>query len=132
MSFKLRSLAPKVLGARLLKKGSSKKAPQKLNMLNRIFNHQSKTIFSAAVILGAASLMSRILGLVRESIFAAKFGAGDTMDIYNAAFRIPDLVYSLLVLGALSAGFVPIFTAYYRGQPLISPQTRASGQRPSN
>ncbi|OGZ32635.1 MAG: murein biosynthesis integral membrane protein MurJ [Candidatus Portnoybacteria bacterium RIFCSPLOWO2_12_FULL_39_9] len=117
MSFKLRSLAPKVLGARLLKKGSSKKAPQKLNMLNRIFNHQSKTIFSAAVILGAASLMSRILGLVRESIFAAKFGAGDTMDIYNAAFRIPDLVYSLLVLGALSAGFVPIFTAYYRGQP---------------
>ncbi|OGZ39421.1 MAG: murein biosynthesis integral membrane protein MurJ [Candidatus Portnoybacteria bacterium RIFCSPHIGHO2_12_FULL_40_11] len=81
-------------------------------MFTRIFNHQSKTIFSAAVILGAASLMSRFLGLVRESIFASKFGAGDVMDIYNAAFRIPDLVYGLLVVGALSAGFIPVFTDY--------------------
>lgn len=81
-------------------------------MFNRIFNHQSKTVFSAAVILGAASLVSRILGLIRESIFAAKFGAGDVMDIYNAAFLLPDLVYNLLVLGALSAGFIPVFSSY--------------------
>jgi putative peptidoglycan lipid II flippase len=85
-----------------------------MSMLKRIFNSQSKTIFSAAVILGAASLGSRILGLVRESIFATRFGAGDMMDIYNAAFRIPDLVYSLLVVGALSAGFIPVFTSYFK------------------
>ncbi|MFH1460860.1 MAG: murein biosynthesis integral membrane protein MurJ [Patescibacteria group bacterium] len=81
-------------------------------MLDRFFNSQSKTIASAAVILGAASLISRVLGLIRDRILAGSFGAGDQLDIYYAAFRIPDLVYSLLVLGAISAGFMPVFINY--------------------
>ena len=81
-------------------------------MFKKLFNTQSKTIAAAAVILGAASLVSRLLGLFRDRILAGQFGAGDELDIYYAAFRIPDLVYSLLVLGAISAGFIPVFVKY--------------------
>jgi len=83
-------------------------------MIKSLFNSKSKTIVSAAVILGAASLISRVLGLVRDRILAGTFGAGDELDIYYAAFRIPDLVYSLLVLGAISAGFIPVFIGYLK------------------
>jgi len=81
-------------------------------MLKKFFNNKSKTIASAAVILGAASLVSRLLGLVRDRILAGKFGAGSELDIYYVAFRIPDLVYSVLVLGAITAGFIPVFINY--------------------
>jgi len=81
-------------------------------MIKSFLNNQSKTIAAAAVILGAASLISRLLGLFRDRILAGRFGAGDQLDIYYAAFRIPDLVYSLLVLGAISAGFIPVFISY--------------------
>jgi len=83
-------------------------------VLKKFLNNKSKTIVSAAVILGAASLVSRLLGLVRDRILAGTFGAGDELDIYYAAFRIPDLVYSLLVLGAISAGFIPVFVGYLK------------------
>jgi len=81
---------------------------------NKILNGQSQTITSAAIILAAASLASRILGLVRDRLLAGTFGAGDTLDIYYAAFRIPDLVYNLLILGALSAGFIPVFVSLWQ------------------
>lgn len=81
-------------------------------MLKKIFNSQSKTITSAAIILGAASLVSRLLGVLRDRVLAGEFGAGAELDMYYAAFRIPDLIFNLLVLGALSAGFIPIFTSY--------------------
>lgn len=79
-------------------------------MISRLLNGESKTITSAAIIVGAASLASRFLGIIRDRILAGQFGAGDILDTYYAAFRIPDLIYNLLVLGALSAGFIPIFT----------------------
>lgn len=81
-------------------------------MLKRFFNTQTKNITTAAFVLGAASLVSRVLGLFRDRILAGQFGAGDELDVYYAAFRIPDLVYSLLVLGAVSAGFIPVFISY--------------------
>lgn len=55
---------------------------------------------------------SRILGFFRDRLLASSFGAGDLLDVYYAAFRLPDLVYGLLVLGALSAAFVPVFTNF--------------------
>jgi len=87
-------------------------------MFKRIFQSQSKTIAAAAFILGAASLVSRLLGLFRDRILAGQFGAGDELDVYYAAFRMPDLVYSLLVLGAISAGFIPVFVSYLDTKPL--------------
>jgi putative peptidoglycan lipid II flippase len=60
----------------------------------------------------AATLTSRILGLVRDQVLAAVFGAGDAMDAFNIAARIPNLVRDLFAEGAMSAAFVPTFTRY--------------------
>jgi putative peptidoglycan lipid II flippase len=80
-------------------------------LANSIFNFQpSHSIVSAAFLITVAGILSRILGLFRDRLLAASFGAGDTLDAYYAAFRIPDLIYNLLILGALSAAFIPIFT----------------------
>lgn len=78
-------------------------------MIQKLLNKQSHTITGAAIIIGAASFVSRIIGMVRDRLFAHYFGAGDITDAYYAAFKIPDLVYNLLVVGALSAGFIPTF-----------------------
>ncbi len=81
---------------------------------NKILNGQSRTIASAALILALTSLASRFLGLIRDRLLAGHFGAGDTLDVYYAAFRIPDTIYNLLVLGALSAGFIPVFVSLWK------------------
>ncbi|MFA6428113.1 MAG: murein biosynthesis integral membrane protein MurJ [Candidatus Buchananbacteria bacterium] len=78
----------------------------------KILNKQSKNITSAAIIIGGTSLASRVLGMFRDRILAGEFGTSNILDAYYAAFRIPDLVYNLLVLGALSAGLIPVFSAY--------------------
>jgi putative peptidoglycan lipid II flippase len=57
-------------------------------------------------------MASRILGVVREQVLAALFGAGDAMDAYNVAFRIPNLVRDLFAEGAMSSAFVPTFTRH--------------------
>ncbi|MFA6416602.1 MAG: murein biosynthesis integral membrane protein MurJ [Patescibacteria group bacterium] len=80
-------------------------------MFKRIFNRQINNITVAAALVAFSSLISRVLGVVRDRILAGRFGAGSTLDIYYAAFRIPDLIFNLIVLGALSAGFIPIFTS---------------------
>ncbi len=68
------------------------------------------SIVSAALILGASSLVSRIIGLLRDRTFTTLFGAGDIFDAFVAAFRIPDFIFNLVVVGALSAAFIPMFT----------------------
>jgi len=56
---------------------------------------------------------SYFFGFVRDRIFAHTFGLSRTLDIYNAAFVLPDLLQSLFIGTALSAAFVPIFTKLY-------------------
>ncbi len=67
---------------------------------------------------GAATLLSRVLGLVREQVMATLFGAGLATDAFNVAFRIPNLLRDLFAEGAMSSAFVPTFTEYQkvRGQ----------------
>lgn len=85
---------------------------KKLFSNNIIFNSTpSKSVVSAAFVITIAGLASRILGLFRDRLLASTFGAGDTLDVYYAAFRVPDLIYNLLILGALSAAFIPVFTS---------------------
>lgn len=69
-----------------------------------------ESITAAAFIIALSGFASRFLGLFRDRVLASQFGAGDTLDAYYAAFRIPDLLYNLLILGALSAAFIPVFT----------------------
>ncbi|MGM9572066.1 MAG: murein biosynthesis integral membrane protein MurJ, partial [bacterium] len=72
----------------------------------------SHKIAKAAGILMIAILLSRILGFVREAVMGMQFGSNWMTDAYIAAFTIPDLVYYLLIGGALSAAFIPVFTDY--------------------
>jgi len=76
-------------------------------------DNRSGSIIFAATILAVASVLSRLLGLLRDRLLAGNFGAGDTLDVYYAAFRLPDLIYNLLVMGALSAGFIPVFVSLW-------------------
>lgn len=78
-------------------------------MIKKIFLKKINSITLAAFFIAFSSLISRFLGIFRDRILAGEFGAGAELDVYYAAFRIPDLVFNLLVLGALSAGFIPVF-----------------------
>jgi putative peptidoglycan lipid II flippase len=79
-------------------------------MWKKLFGQKINSITVAAVLVAASSLISRLLGVLRDRILAGQFGAGQQLDIYYAAFRVPDLLFNLIVLGALSAGFIPIFS----------------------
>ncbi len=80
-------------------------------MIKKIFSGQINSINLAALLVALSSLVSRFLGVFRDRILAGEFGADRTLDIYYLSFRVPDLVFNLLVLGALSAGFIPIFSS---------------------
>lgn len=60
----------------------------------------------------ASLFLSRVLGVLRDSIMAAKFGRGPMTDAYVLAFQIPDLIFFLIAGGALSSAFIPVFSEY--------------------
>jgi putative peptidoglycan lipid II flippase len=63
-------------------------------------------------------VLSRTVGLLREMVVAAQFGAGAELDAYLAAFRAPDLLFQLMAGGALGSAFIPTFAGYWsRGDP---------------
>src|SRR5690606_14484720 len=61
----------------------------------------------SAIIVGLAFVLSRILGLVREMVLANQFGTTSTMDAYVSAFRIPDLLFLVVIAGSFGAAFIP-------------------------
>jgi putative peptidoglycan lipid II flippase len=61
------------------------------------------------LLLAISSILSRLLGVIRNHQLANTFGTSELSDAYFAAFQIPDLLYRLVVFGAISAAFVPIF-----------------------
>jgi putative peptidoglycan lipid II flippase len=82
------------------------------NFFSRFWHRETNSVTTAAFIVGGASLASRLVGVVRDRVLASTFGAGDVLDAYYAAFRVPDFLYNLVILGALSAAFIPVFTEY--------------------
>lgn len=82
-------------------------------MIKRILNLKSSNITIAALILAAASLTSALLGFFRDRLLAGRFGAGDELDIYYTAFRIPDFINMVLIMGVISAAIIPVFTFYW-------------------
>jgi len=73
---------------------------------------QSESVVRSAGVVSIAVLMSRVTGLVRESVMARLFGAGLIYDAFMLGFRIPNLTRDLFAEGALSSAFVPTFTEY--------------------
>lgn len=76
-----------------------------------IFTRREMNILSAASVIMAAVFLSRILGLLRDRLLAARFSPED-LGVYYAAFRIPNMIFELLVMGALASAFIPVFTSY--------------------
>jgi putative peptidoglycan lipid II flippase len=81
------------------------------SFISRI-NRRSTSISAAAVIISSSYLASRVLGLLRDRLLVAHFGIGPMTDAYTAAFRLPDLLFTLLVSGAFTVAFIPVFTAH--------------------
>src|SRR5262245_10437463 len=71
----------------------------------------SRRLARSASLTGAATLTSRVLGLARDQMLAAVFGAGNQMDAFIVAFRIPNLFRDLFAEGAMSSAFVPTFAS---------------------
>ncbi|MFM8395404.1 MAG: murein biosynthesis integral membrane protein MurJ, partial [Acidobacteriota bacterium] len=69
-----------------------------------------RRVARSAGVVGLAVMGSRLLGLVREQVFATFFGAGFAMDAFIIAFRVPNLLRDLFAEGALSAAFVTTFS----------------------
>jgi putative peptidoglycan lipid II flippase len=73
---------------------------------------QKLRVGRAAFILSGAFIASRVLGLVRQSMFTAIFGASIVSDAYYQAFIVPDTIFNIVAGGALSSAFIPVFTKY--------------------
>src|SRR3954470_11402272 len=66
----------------------------------------------ASIVMIGALIASRVLGWLRLSVIGAKFGATADLDVFWAAFKIPDALFNLLVAGALASAFIPVFAGY--------------------
>src|SRR4051812_27115339 len=69
-------------------------------------------IARAAFILMAGTILSRFLGLGRESVIAGLFGGGSEVDAFTNASNVFTIVYDLLISGTVSAALVPVFSEY--------------------
>lgn len=82
-------------------------------MFQTVINSKAKSVTFAAIILFISGILSRILALVRDHLLAGNFGAGSELDVYFAAFRIPDFIYGIFILGGVSTVFLPLFSEYF-------------------
>ncbi len=82
-----------------------------INRSKKFLQTEHKSILSAAFVIAASYMASAILGLVRNHLLAGRFFGGleGDLDVYFAAFVLPDTIFQLLVIGAVSAAFIPIF-----------------------
>jgi putative peptidoglycan lipid II flippase len=84
------------------------------------------TILSAASVLAIASGISALLGFVKARVLTSYFGVSDELAIFYTADRIPNLIYSILVVGALSTIFIPVFTQTFKKDPEQAWKTSSS------
>jgi len=86
--------------------------------MNKIFNttksiifSQQKTIFSSAILISTTIIIARFFGFLRFRVLASYF-TKDQLDLFFASFRIPDIIFEILITGALTSTFIPIFIQY--------------------
>ena len=84
------------------------------NLFSLLYSRQT-SILSAASVIMATLMLSKILGLVRDRLLAHVF-LPEKIDIFWAAFRLPDLIFQIVILGALSVAFIPVFTEHLEGK----------------
>ncbi|MEK7576772.1 MAG: lipid II flippase MurJ [Patescibacteria group bacterium] len=74
----------------------------------RFFRIDPKGVHQAALLLAMSSIANGALGLLRDRLLAGEFGASRALDIYYAAFRIPDFIFSLSLFFVASTAFIPL------------------------
>lgn len=82
-----------------------------MKSLLELLTKKQASVRSAAVVLMSMVFVSRVLGLVRDRFLAARFSP-DELGVYLAAFRMPNFLFELLVMGALTSAFIPVYTKY--------------------
>ncbi|WP_411358917.1 murein biosynthesis integral membrane protein MurJ [Pseudidiomarina salilacus] len=78
----------------------------------------SKSLAKSGIIVSAMTLISRVLGLVRDVVIANLMGAGAAADVFFFANKIPNFLRRLFAEGAFAQAFVPVLTEYKQGKPL--------------
>ncbi|HAM48092.1 MAG TPA: lipid II flippase MurJ, partial [Alphaproteobacteria bacterium] len=68
------------------------------------------SLLRSAMTVGAATMLSRVLGFVRDILMAAMVGAGPVADAFFVAFKLPNLFRRLFAEGAFNAAFIPLFS----------------------
>lgn len=71
-----------------------------------------KKLVGAALIVMLSTIISRITGYLREMLIPTKLGVGTVADAYNVAFLVPDLMYNLILGGAIAAALIPVLSGY--------------------
>lgn len=91
-----------------------------LRQSKHLLSRQNNTILSAAAIIAMSYFVSAILGLVRNRLLVSRFFGGleADLDVYFAAFIVPDTLFQLLILGALSAAFIPVYQEHIQEKSL--------------
>ncbi|MEE8342412.1 MAG: lipid II flippase MurJ, partial [Gammaproteobacteria bacterium] len=74
----------------------------------------SQKLLKRTATVGSMTLISRVLGFVRDMVFARFFGPGLAMDAFFVAFKIPNFLRRLFAEGAFSQAFVPVLSEYKR------------------
>lgn len=69
-------------------------------------------ILSAAFVIMSTIILSQLLGLIRQRMLVGIFGASDTLGVYLASSKFPDLLFQLIIAGALASSFIPVFSDY--------------------
>lgn len=93
-------------GFNALRKGAGF-APQLLKRGGEMMNREFTSVHQAALLLAIAGVAAKTLALLRDRVLASTFGAGQTLDIYYAAFRVPDIIYTIALFLSASTALIP-------------------------
>ena len=97
----------------------------RISHMEGVANGESRQAGSRAAVLIMAHSGSTAARYVRDVVIYTKFGQNYVTDAFNAAFSIPDFIYMLLVGGALSSAFIPVFSSY-----LATGRGKRAGEQP--
>lgn len=89
-------------------------------MVKKLFGflgREIKGLHEAAYVLALFAFLSQILGLIRDRLFASYFGAGALLDVYYAAFRIPDFIFTIVIALVSSSVLVPLLITVHEKEP---------------
>lgn len=86
----------------------------------KFLDREIVSVHAAALVLGGAGMLSRVLGVLRDRLLSGQFGAGRELDIYYAAFQIPDFMAAVFLLGGASAAVLPVFQEYAGWNPALA------------